>query len=217
MRQTSTLSLIAEKIHAYLSQKQAARERALQLCREVILNCSSSIRAVHRGEYENAQEAARSARELLAELSQTLSAYPDLAHSGFVNDAQKEYVEATVLLALVRGEVIPDPDELGVFYVPYLNGLGEVVGELRRQLLDHIRCGELERGEELLTLMDDIYALLVGIDFPDALTGSLRRTTDMVRGVLERSRGDLTLTLRQRELEKRMEELQQHLNTGGEA
>ncbi len=217
MKQTSTLEMIAEKIHAYLSQKQVAREKALQLCRKVILKCSSSIRAVHRGEYENAKNLAESARELLNELSQALAAYPDLLHSGFVNDAQKEYVEARVLLALIRGKVVPDPDELGVFYVPYLNGLGEVVGELRRQLLDRMRGGELERGEKYLTMMDDIYALLVGIDFPDALTGSLRRTTDMVRGVLERSRGDLTLTLRQRELERRMEELRQHLNIRGES
>ncbi len=211
MRQTSNLGPIGEKVRDYLSLKQVARERALQLCRQIILNSSASIRAIHQGEYDKARVAARSARDLLIELNQSLSKHPDLLHSGFIRDAQKEYVEAAVLLALVSGEVVPDPDELGMPYVPYLNGLGEVVGELRRQMLDRIRGDELERCEELLKFMEDIYALLMSVDFPDALTANLRRTTDMVRGVLERSRGDLTLTLSQKELEKRLEGFQRHL------
>jgi translin len=137
-------------------------------------------------------------------VEETLSAHEDVYHAGFVHDAQKEYVEGRVTLALVAGRPLPDPDDLGVSYAAYLNGLGEAVGELRRYLLDAIRRGEEQRCEELLSDMDDIYSLLVTLDFPDALTGGLRRTTDSVRGILERTRGDLTMSMRQRELEKKL-------------
>ncbi|MCL0064337.1 haloacid dehalogenase [Dehalococcoidia bacterium] len=203
--QTSNLDLIGEEIRAALSIKHAARERAIRLSREVIYKCSTSIRAAHRGEYDLARSLADSARALLDEVSEALDNHDDLRYTGLVHDSQKEYVEARVTLALVSGHPIPDPDELGVGYAPYLNGLGEAAGELRRHILDTMRRGELERCEEILGMMDDIYGLLVTIDFPDALTGSLRRTTDMVRGVLERSRGDLTIALRQKQLEAKLE------------
>lgn len=203
--QTSNLDLIGEEIRAALSIKHAARERAIRLSREVIYKCSTSIRAAHRGEYDLARSLADSARALLDEVSEALDNHDDLRYTGLVHDSQKEYVEARVTLALISGHPILDPDELGVGYAPYLNGLGEAAGELRRHILDTMRRGELERCEEILGMMDDIYGLLVTIDFPDALTGSLRRTTDMVRGVLERSRGDLTIALRQKQLEVKLE------------
>ena len=203
--QTSNLGLIGERIRAGLSLKHAARERAIRSSREVIYKCSTSIRAAHRGEYDLARSLADSARALLDDVSEALDNHDDLRYTGLVHDSQKEYVEARVTLALISGHPIPDPDELGVGYAPYLNGLGEAAGELRRHILDTMRRGELERCEEILGMMDDIYGLLVTIDFPDALTGSLRRTTDMVRGVLERSRGDLTIALRQKQLEAKLE------------
>lgn len=127
-----------------------------------------------------------------------------MTNTGFLKDAQKEYAEGCAILALVTGEPLPDPAELGVDPAAYLNGLGEAAGEVRRYLLDGIRHGDLSRGEELLAAMDDIYNVLVTMDFPDAITGGLRRTTDMVRGVLERTRSDLTLVIRQQELEKKL-------------
>jgi len=203
--QTSNLGLIGERIRAGLALKHAARERAIRSSREVIYKCSTSIRAAHRGEYDLARSLADSARALLDDVSEALDRHDDLRYTGLVYDSQKEYVEARVTLALISGHPITDPDELGVGYVPYLNGLGEAAGELRRHILDTMRRGELERCEEILGMMDDIYGLLVTIDFPDALTGGLRRTTDMVRGVLERSRGDLTIALRQKQLEAKLE------------
>ncbi|MCL0080251.1 haloacid dehalogenase [Dehalococcoidia bacterium] len=203
--QTSNLGLIGERIRAGLSLKRAARERAIRSSREVIYKCSTSIRAAHRGEYDLARSLADSARALLDDVSEALDNHDDLRYTGLVRDSQKEYVEARVTLALISGHPIPDPDELGVGYSPYLNGLGEAAGELRRHILDTMRRGELERCEEILGMMDDIYGLLVTVDFPDALTGGLRRTTDMVRGVLERSRGDLTIALRQKQLEAKLE------------
>ncbi|MBT9163514.1 MAG: hypothetical protein DDT24_00423 [Chloroflexi bacterium] len=203
--QTSNLDLIGERIRASLSLKHAARERAIKSSREAIYRCSTSIRAAHRGEYDLAESLANEARTLLDEVSEAIAKHDDLRYSGLVHDSQKEYTEARTTLALISGAPIPDPDELGVGYAPYLNGLGEAAGELRRHILDAMRRGEMERCEEVLGMMDDIYGLLVTIDFPDALTGGLRRITDMVRGVLERSRGDLTMALRQKQLEAKLE------------
>ena len=208
---TDTLDSIAEQIRLNLSAKDAARERVLPLCREVIRYSSQAIRAVHRQEFEPATTLLRSARNLFDEVEQVIFEHNELGYPGFVRDAQKEFAEGCITLALVTGKSPPNPNELGVDTAAYLNGLGEAVGELRRYLLDSMRKGNLSRGEELLSAMDDIYNVLVTMDFPDAITGGLRRTTDMVRGVLERTRSDLTLVIRQKELERRLEQLEKNL------
>ena len=190
------------------SARDAAREKVLPLCREVIRYCSRAIRAVHRQEFDQAQGLLQSARNLLDRAEQAITACSALSNTGFFRDAQKEFAEGSITLALVTGEKPPDPAELGIDPAAYLNGLGEAVGELRRYLLDSIRKGDLSRGGELLSAMDDIYNILVTMDFPDAITGGLRRTTDMVRGVLERTRSDLTLVMRQKELEDRLKEFE---------
>jgi len=181
-----------------LSAKDAAREKVLPLCREVIRHSGNAIRAVHRQQFDQAKELLQSARNRLTEAEESISGYGELSYSGFVRDARKEFAEGSITLALVTGNRLPDPDELGIDAVAYLNGLGEAVGELRRYLLDSMRRGNLSHGEELLSAMDDIYNTLVSMDFPDAITGGLRRTTDMVRGVLERTRSDLTLAMGQK-------------------
>ncbi len=205
---TDNLDSIAEQIRQSFSAKDAAREKALPLCRETIRHCSLSIRAVHRQEFDQAAESLKSARSLLTEVEQALATYNDLSNTGFIRDAQKEFAEGSITLALVTGKQLPDPGGLGIDAAAYLNGLGEAVGELRRYLLDSMRQGDLSRGEELLLAMDDIYSVLVTMDFPDAITGGLRRTTDMVRGVLEKTRSDLTLVMRQKDLEKRLEKFE---------
>ncbi len=204
----NNLDPIAERIRQVLSAKDEAREKALPLCRGTIRHCSDAIRAVHRQEFEQAAELLESARRLLTEAEQAVAPYPELGHSGFILDAQKEFAEGSITLALVTGKPLPGPMELGVDAAAYLNGLGEAAGELRRYLLDSMRRGDLSRGEELLAAMDDIYSVLVTMDFPDAITGGLRRTTDMVRGVLERTRSDLTLAMEQKELENRLDRLE---------
>jgi len=203
-KSTDRLDSIAEQIRLNLAAKDAAREQALPLCREVIRYCSQAIRAVHRQEFDQTKELLKSARELLNQAEEALAGAPELTNTGFLKDAQKEFAEGSAILALVTGEPLPDPAQLDVDPAAYLNGLGEAAGEVRRYMLDGIRKGDLSRGEELLAAMDDIYNVLVTMDFPDAITGGLRRTTDMVRGVLERTRSDLTLGIRQQELEKKL-------------
>ena len=203
-RLTDKLDSIADRIRESFSAKDAAREKVLPLCRESIRYCGNAIRAVHRQELDQARALLQSAHKLLNEADQTVTDDNELRRTGFFRDAQKEFTEGSITLALVTGEQIPDPEELGVDFVAYLHGLSDAIGEVRRYLLDSMRKGDLSRGEELLSAMDDIYNILVTMDFPDAITGGLRRTTDMVRGVLERTRSDLTLTIRQKELEDRL-------------
>jgi translin len=199
---------MAEKIRKVLADKDEAREKMLPLCRDSIRYSSTAIRAVHRHQFEEAEKLVQSARAVLKEAEESIIDCPELGNAGAVKDAQKEMAEASITLALVTDREIPAPEDLGVDVAAYLNGLGEAVGEIRRYLLDGMRQGDLSRGEELLGIMDDVYSMLVTMDFPDALTGGLRRTTDMVRGVLEKTRSDLTLAIRQKSLEKRLADIE---------
>ncbi len=210
---SENLDRIGENIRASFSAKNVARDTAIKSSREAIYKCSTSIRAAHRSEFDLAKTLADDAKSIVDEVSHAIANYPDLHYTGFVLDSHKEYAEARITLALISGQRVPEPDSLGIVNSAYLNGLGEAAGELRRHLLDRMRRGELERCEHILEMMDDIYNLLVTIDFPDALTGGLRRTTDMVRGVLERSRGDLTVSLRQKELETKLDKFNQNLGS----
>ncbi len=208
---TDNLDSIAEQIRQNLTVKDKAREKMLPLCREAIRCSSEAIRAIHRQEFEKAEGSLESARKLLIEAGQALADSNELTNTGFLRDSQKEFVEANAVLAIVTGKPLSTPGELGVDSAAYLNGLGEAASELRRYLLDSMRKGDLSKGEELLTAMDDIYSVLVTVDFPDAVTGGLRRTTDMLRGVLERTRSDLTLGITQQNLGQRIEKLERNL------
>jgi len=191
------LDAIADRIRANFTAKNAARDTALERSRTLIRHCAHAIRAVHRDERDLAQEQIRAAGEIARTIREDLAGFPDLYYAGYTQDALKEFAEANIVYALVGGEPLPAPEDIGVDYAAYLNGLGEAAGELRRRCLDLIRHAHSDDAERLLAAMDDIYLLLVTMDYPDAITGGLRRTTDMVRGVTERTRGDLTTSLRQ--------------------
>jgi translin len=200
-----------EAIREHLVAKNRSRETALGLARETIRTAANAIRALHRHDFETAERLSGEAGRALAAASAALADHPDILHAGFVHDAAKEYAESRLALALVRGDALPDPAGIGVDQVAFLHGLAESVGELRRHLLDYLRRGEVDRCEPLLERMDEIYSQLVTIDFPDAMTGGLRRSTDSVRGILEKTRGDLTVAIRQRDLESRLGEFEQRL------
>jgi translin len=202
------LEPIMERIRAVFVDKHQAREQALPLCREALRHSANAIRSVHRGEFDGAEELIRRARDLLLQAKGHLRDHPDTYHAGFVHDAQKEYAEACATLAVIAGRPLPAPADLEIELPAYLNGLGETVGELRRHVLDRLRAGDVEHCEGILAAMDDVYSVLVTMDYPDAMTGGLRRTTDSVRGILERTRGDLTVSVRQRELERRLAEFE---------
>jgi translin len=203
-----------EQAQSYLEAKNQARDQALARSRQLIRHCALAIRAVHRAEHDRAAELLETAREAAQHMVADLADHPDLYHAGYVQDALKEFVEASVVDALITGKPLPTPAELDVRPAAYLKGLAEAMGELRRYILDVIRHGEVGRCEQMLQVMEDVYSVLVTIDYPDALTGGLRRTTDMVRGVLERTRGDLTVAARQEAMQHALQQFEQRIMPG---
>lgn len=205
------LNEIIGSISRRLEEVDRARERGLSLHRQAIRESSLAIRAVHRREFEEAQRHIEAARLVLDKVSTELEPHPEIYFAGFLQDAEKEYAEARLTFELVRGSHFPTPEELRVGYAPYLNGLAEAVGELRRHILDRMRRGEVEDIERILEVMDDVYYVLTTVDFPDAITRGLRRSTDVARGCLEKTRGDLTAHNGHLQLERQMERLRVHL------
>jgi translin len=194
------LAETSDGVRRRLEAKFAAREVGLSSSRQAIRRCANAIRAVHRGELDRARELLGEARQLLDVAESALAAHPDIYYAGFLGDAQKEYAEGRVTLAIVAGEAPPAAADLGIGDIPWLNGLAEVVGELRRHILDLLRAGNDTRASEVFAAMGSIHDLLTEIDFPDAMTSGLRRSTDVARAILERTRSDLTLTTVQRDL-----------------
>jgi translin len=200
------LAALADPVRTRLDAANAARETGLSAARRTIQSSSQSIRATHRLEWEQAARLADAAGESLRQAQDALAPYPQLAASGPLHDAAKEYAEARLTLALAANRPLPSAEELGIADASWLNGLAEAASELRRHLLDRLRAGDVDQSEQLLAAMDDVYALLVTVDYPDALTGGLRRTTDALRPVLERTRGDLTTTILQQRLQRAIED-----------
>jgi translin len=208
------LEHIAEQIRQDFDARTTARDRALAEARQLTRACSLAIRAVHRDETPLMQELLDQARTLAESLKRDLANHPDLLYAGYTQDALKEFVEANVTCALIQNRPLLTPEELGVAGSTYLNGLAEVVGELRRRTLDILRHGYSQEAERLLGIMDDIYSVLVTMDYPDAITNGLRRQTDLARGIIEKTRGDITFSLRGEHLEQAISRLSTQLNDG---
>jgi len=205
------LEQIAGRAHEYFSAQNRARERALPLCREMVQNSSKAIRSAHRGQKDDAAAFLQANASLNASLLEAVAESEEIRQAGFVHDAQKEYAEACLTVAMIQQQRVPEPGELNVAVPAYLNGLGEVVGELRRFILDSLRRGDTSRCESLLDTMDQIYGILMGMDYPDVVTHGLRRNSDAARGLIERTRGDLTNALRQEALEVRLSEFERRI------
>jgi translin len=206
----SELPQIVEMIRQEFTAKNQVRDTTLNRSRELIRFCALSIRAIHRHEWDQASELLSTARDAATVMTRDLANHPDLYYTGYTQDALKELAEAHLLYAFVRGEDLPGPDLLHIPPPAYLNGLAEAASELRRFILDLIRRGEAASGESFLAAMDDVYSHLITVDFPDTITGGLRRTTDMLRGVLERTSGDLTVAVRQEELQAALRGFEAH-------
>ncbi|MBN1136623.1 MAG: haloacid dehalogenase [Anaerolineae bacterium] len=208
----SKLESIVEEVRAVFESKNAARDAALERSRALIRHCANAIRAAHRGELADARlmldTAGQDARDMMADLEP----YPDLYYAGYAQDALKEYAEARLTYAFITGDAAPGPAEVGVEPAAYLKGLAEAASEMRRHALDLMRQNRLERAEQILEIMDEVYSLLIAVDFPDAITAGLRRTTDALRGVLERTRGDLTTAIRQEMMRQALREFEARLD-----
>jgi len=203
---------IADRIRQNFDVRTAKRDEALKLARQLTRACSLSIRAVHRDDKEGMESNLAEAHGLADRLRNELKEFPDLFYTGYTQDALKEFVEANVTCALIQSQPLQTPEDLVVEDATYLNGLAEVIGELRRRTLDILRSGYSEEAERLLVHMDEIYSVLVTIDYPDAITNGLRRQTDLVRGIIEKTRGDVTLSLRGQGLTEAIRRLSTQLN-----
>jgi len=209
-----TIETIAERIHQSFEARTTARDRMLSQARTLTRHCANAIRAAHRDERPLAEDHLREARLLVDSLRATQSDYPDLFYAGYTQDALKEYAEASIVYALLDDAHLPTPEDLSLGCATYLQGLAEAIGELRRRCLEVMLSGRPSEAVRLLEHMDSIYAVLVTMDYPDAITGGLRRLTDLARGIIERTRGDLTLSLRQEHLEQSMQALESRLEAG---
>jgi translin len=208
------LNDIADSLREILTSKNAARDDAISRSRELIRHCAECIRAIHRRDWTQADSKLEAIQAAAQDMQNGVADYPDLYHSGYTQDALKEMVEAYITSAIIRQQPLPTPESLGVEPSTYLRGLAEAATELRRFILDIMRRQEAhsDEAERLLSWMDAIYDHLVTFDFPDALTGGLRRQTDVVRGVLERTRGDLTHSLRQQRLQDALARFEQRFS-----
>ena len=205
---TDQLDLICDQIRHEFDQKTALRDEALKQARELTRHASLAIRAIHREDHDEAQSEINLGRELAQALTRTLrTEHPELFFAGYTQDAIKEYCEACLTVAMIKGEVLPTPQDLDAEPPAYLNGLTETLGELRRRCLDLLRPGYSAEVERLLAVMDDVFTQLVTMDYPDAITDGLRRRTDLARGIIERTRADITVSFRQNELESKLDRL----------
>jgi translin len=207
----NSIDSIAEGIRHSFDIRTQARDQALSQTRMLTRHCAQAIRAIHRDETIVAEEHLREARQLVNGLKADLKEFPDLYFAGYTQDAFKEYAEANLVFALINSHELPLPENLGLEPATFMQGLAEAVGELRRRCLDQLRQGNSSQAGIILNQMDDIFTELITMDYPDAVTGGLRRLTDIARSILERTRGDLTISLRQEQLEKTLHQLEERL------
>ena len=197
----AALEQIAAKAQATFTEKNTIRERALQYSRSIIRLSANAIRSVHRRETTKAKDLISEAANYINQTNTILQTNPDIYYAGYLAEARKEFSEANITMALLLQQPLPQPEELGVNITDYLKGLGDSVGEVRRYILDSLRRDEWQQCEDAMEIMEQIYTLLVTLDFPEGVTGGLRNTNDMVRKTLERTRGDFTVAFRLKRLE----------------
>jgi translin len=206
---------LTRDLHERFDARNAAREAALPAARRSIRASANAIRAIHRGEFDVAEGLIRQSREALDEGLGAVEEHAQVRFAGYLQDAQKEYAEAHLTLALVRGDGLPDPDAIGVEDAPFLNGMAEAIGEGRRRALDLLRGGDVEAAERTLEAMEDLYGVLVTMDYPDAITMNLRRSTDVARSLIEKTRGDLSIAFVQRDVHDALERHSERLREQG--
>ena len=206
---------LTDKAHQDFEARHQVRENALKQTRKLTRHAANAIRAIHRDERESAEENMDAANMIVANLFISLKDFPEFYFSGYTQDALKEYVEARLTINFLANKELPSPEELGIEYSTYLRGMAETIGEMRRRCLDILRQGYSDEAERLLDIMDEIYTLLVTIDYPDAITYGLRRQTDMVRGIIERTRADLTLSLREQHMQQALKEFEERIINNG--
>lgn len=205
------LGAIVDEVRDEFTEMNALRDETLNRSRALIRVCATAIRAIHRHEWDGAEKLLDEARVAALDMVEPLVRFPALYHAGYTQDALKELVEAYLVYSVVRGVEPPYPDDLYVSGSTYLRGMSEAATEMRRFVLDLMRRGQVVEAEPYLAFMDDVYSLLITVDFPDSITNGLRRNTDVLRTVLERTRGDLTMGIRQEQMRQALRAFEDRL------
>jgi translin len=205
------LEKIAQEISISLDEHTKVRDNALSTSRSLTRHCANTIRAVHRQDWDAADKELNAAQGLVDQIHTELTDFPNLYFAGYTQDAIKEFAEASIFYSLMKTDTLPSHTDLRIEPNTYLKGFAEVVGELRRRVLDELLHGYSDDVDKMLNYMDDIYSVLVSMDYPDAVTNGLRRLTDVSRSIIERTRGDVTMSYRQEQLEKRLKEVEETL------
>jgi translin len=204
---------LTQNLHQRFDRKTAAREQALPAARRAIRASANAIRAIHRGEFDTADPLIADARSHLDGGLAAVADQPEVRYAGYLLDAEKEFAEARITYALVHRDPMPTPEDVAVGEAPYLNGMAEAIGEGRRHILDLLRMGDVERAELTLADLEDLYGVLVTMDYPDAITMNLRRSTDVARSLIEKTRGDLSIAFVQRDIQRALEEHARHVQS----
>ncbi len=200
------LDNIIKKIDKQINNKDKIREQALKISREIIINCRKAIQLIHRNLMDESQKYIKESSSKLAELYKLTKEYPDLYHSGFVENAAQEYAEANCLFNIEKGLDLPDPDNLKTTYSSYLMGLCDVVGELRRAALDFILTGETTKANQYLVYMDKIYDSIMTFDYPSGLI-PIKRRQDILRTLIDKTRGELAIAGFEQRIDERTSEI----------
>lgn len=206
---------LTDRAHQDFEARHQVRENALKQTRKLTRFAANAIRAIHRGERDTAEKNMREAETIVTGLLASLKDFPEFYFSGYTQDSLKEYIEARLTINLLEDKPLPMPEDMGMEYSTYLRGMAETIGEMRRRCLDILRQGYSGEAERLLDVMDEIYAMLVTIDYPDAITYGLRRQTDLVRGIIERTRADLTMSLREQHMQQALKDFEKRINSNG--
>jgi translin len=205
------LDKIVDKIEKSIDDKDKTREQALRASREIIIGCRKAIQLIHQKKMKNANTNIKQASKKLTDLYDITKNYPDLYHAGFVENAAQEFVEANCFYNIMLGKELPDPDKIQTTYSSYLMGLCDLVGELRRTALDSIRQGKAKIADKYLAMMEEIYDVIIRFDYPSGLI-PIKKKQDMVRGLVEKTRGELAVASCERRIEYRTDEFRGFLD-----
>jgi translin len=199
------LNKIFSELSETLDKLDQDREIILKLSRKVIRDCSIAIKSIHRKEFDQYRERLLNVKETHKELLELVNRNPGvfLKH---LKTPEQEYAEAVAFYSITSKEPLPLPSDLDIKPLNYALGLADVIGELRRYTLDNIRNSIVEDLNYVLESMDDIYTQLFSIDYPSGLTQDLRKKTDQARSIIEKTRGDVSISLQMSDLKRCMEE-----------
>ncbi|AFS82120.1 translin family protein [Candidatus Nitrosopumilus sediminis] len=192
------------KIAKDLGDTQDAREFLLKNTREIVILCSKSIIAVHKGDLKTGKNNLKQAEILLKK-------YKKKATEGlkrYLITPEQEFVEAACLIAIVERKEIPSDKKLAVMPESYVLGLLDCVGELKRQVFDKIRIDKIDEATRIFEVMENLYLQLYTFSMYDKVVKEARRKIDVNRILVDDVRSVITEEKRRTELIKILQRLE---------